>query len=335
MPNDMEPGDGQEGRSLTLSRENAGNMGADVIPLPSQVREFVRASKAENTIRGYQADWKHFCQWCECRGIRPLPATPETVAAYIAECAGHLKVGSIQRRLNAIAEAHKATGMDSPTHAGVVRNTLKGIKRTLGTAPAQKAAALTDDIRAMVDATDASIIGARDRALILLGFAGAFRRSELVRLDFDDCTFGKDGLTVTLRRSKTDQTGEGRKIGIPYGANPDTCPVRTVQAWIEQAGIAGGPLFRSINRHGKIQDGGLSGIDVARVVKKLAERAGLDPAKYAGHSLRSGHCTSAAISGASERSIMNQTGHKSVQMVRRYIRHGNLFRENSAGKLGL
>jgi integrase len=187
----------------------------------------------------------------------------------------------------------------------------------------------------MVDASDAGLIGTRDRALILLGFAGAFRRSELVGLDVEDCVFGKDGLTVTLRRSKTDQTGEGRKIGIPYGSNPDTCPVRNVQAWLEIAGATAGPLFRSINRHGQVQAGRLSGIDVARVVKKLAERAGLDAGKYAGHSLRAGHATAAAIAGASERSIMRQTGHRSVQMVRRYIRDGSLFRENSAGKLGL
>jgi integrase len=156
-----------------------------------------------------------------------------------------------------------------------------------------------------------------------------------VGLSVDDCVFGKDGLTVTLRRSKTDQAGAGRKIGIPYGSNPDTCPVRTVQSWIEQAGILVGLLFRSINRHGQVQAGGLSGNDVARVVKKLAERAGLDASTYAGHSLRAGHATSAAIAGASERSIMAQTGHRSVQMVRRYIRDGSLFRENSAGKLGL
>jgi integrase len=217
----------------------------------------------------------------------------------------------------------------------MVVNTMKGIRRTNGVAPAQKAAALTDDIRTMVDATDAGPIGLRDRALILLGFAGAFRRSELVDLNFADCAFSKDGLTVTLRRSKTDQAGAGRKIGIPYGSNPDTCPVRNVHSWIEQGAISGGPLFRSINRHGQVQPGGLSGIDVARVVKKLADRAGLDSAKYAGHSLRAGHATSAAIAGASERSIMNQTGHRSVQMVRRYIRDGSLFRENSAGKLGL
>lgn len=311
--------------------------GADLVPSPSldQAREFIRASKSENTLRGYLSDWREFCAWCESHGVCPLPAASETVASYIAECAGHLKPGSIQRRLNAIAEAHKAAGLDSPTTAGMVKNVMKGIRRTLGTAPVQKSPTLTDDIRAMVDAADAGLIGARDRALILLGFAGAFRRSELVALDIVDCAFGKDGLTVTLRRSKTDQQAAGRKVGIPYGSNPETCPVRMLQAWIEAAAISAGPVFRSISRHGRVRPGRLSPIDVARVVKKLADRAGLDAAKYAGHSLRAGHATSAAIAGASERSIMNQTGHRSVQMVRRYIRDGSLFRENSAGKLGL
>ena len=308
-----------------------------VQPSPSLDRalEFARLSKAENTLRGYRADWRDFCGWCERNGQRALPAGPETVAAYIAECAEHLKVGSIQRRLNAIAEAHKATGQESPTSAGIVRNTFKGIRRVLGTAAVQKAPAVTADIRAMVDASDAGLIGLRDRALILLGFAGAFRRSEIVGLDVADLAFTRDGLTVTLRRSKTDQEGQGRRIGIPYGSNPETCPVRTVQAWLEQSAIVEGPVFRSISRHGKVQPGRLSPVDVARVVKKLAERAGLDPSKYAGHSLRAGHATSAAAAGASERSIMDQTGHRSVQMVRRYIREGSLFRENSAGKLGL
>ena len=311
--------------------------GADVAPLPAleQVRQFVRASKAQSTLRGYESDWRHFCAWCEANARPSITATPDTVAAYIAGCAASLKPGSIQRRLNAIAEAHKAVGAESPTHAPIVVNTMKGIRRMKGTAPAQKAPTLIDDVRAMIDATDEGLIGARDRAMILLGFAGAFRRSELVGLDVADCAFGKDGLTVTLQRSKVDQNGEGRKIGIPYGSNPETCPVRVVQYWVEQAMITAGPLFRSINRHGQVQVGGLSGIDVARVVKKLALRAGLDAAKYAGHSLRAGHATAAAIAGASERSIMKQTGHRSVQMVRRYIRDGSLFRENSAGKLGL
>src|ERR1700678_4342643 len=146
--------------------------GADIVP-PSldQAREFARHSKAENTLRGYRADWRDFCAWCELHGPSPLPAIPETVASYIAECAGRLKVGSIQRRLNAIAEAHKAVGVDSPTHHAMVINTMKGIRRTKGTAPAQKAPTLTDDIRAMVDATDIGLIGTRDSALLLLGFA--------------------------------------------------------------------------------------------------------------------------------------------------------------------
>jgi site-specific recombinase XerD len=305
------------------------------LPLTEQVREFIRASKAENTLRGYKSDWRNFCAWCELCNLGALPAAPETVASYIAESAGRLKVGSIQRSLNAITEAHKAVGLESPTHAGIVRNTMKGIRRTKGTAQVQKAPTLTDDIRAMIDQTDAGLIGNRDRALILLGFAGAFRRSEVVAFEVEDCSFGKDGLTVMLRRSKVDQVGAGRKVGIPYGSNPETCPVRVLQTWIEQAALTTGPLFRSINRHGQVQRRRLSGIDVARIVKKLVNRAGLDATKYAGHSLRAGHATSAAIAGASERSIMNQTGHKSVQMVRRYIREGSLFRENSAGKLGL
>jgi site-specific recombinase XerD len=311
--------------------------GTDLVPSPllDRAREFVRHSKAENTLRGYRADWMAFCSWCESSGLCPLPASPEVVASFIADCTGHLKVGSIQRRLNAITEAHRAVGLDSPTSSGIVRNTLKGIRRTLGSASVQKAPTLTEDIRAMVSAADAGLIGLRDRALILLGFAGAFRRSELVTLDLADCAFTKDGLTIALRRSKTDQDGQGRKIGIPYGANPETCPVRVLQSWTDLAGITDGPLFHSLNRHGQVQPGRLSGLDVARVVKKLAKRAGLDAAKYAGHSLRAGHATSAAIAGASERSIMNQTGHRSVQMVRRYIRDGNLFRDNSAGRLGL
>jgi len=313
-----------------------GEMGADLVP-PSleRARDFARQSKAKNTLRGYRADWKDFCAWCERNGATAIPAMPETVAAYIADCASHLKVGSISRRLNAIAEAHKATGLDSPTSSGIVRNTFKGIKRTLGTAVTQKSPTLIEDVRAMIAATDEGLIGLRDRALILLGFAGAFRRSELVSLAVTDLSFTRDGLTVTLRRSKTDQEGAGRNVGIPYGSNPDTCPVRTMQAWIEEASITSGPLFRSVSRHGNVQSSGLSPGDIARVVKKLAERAGLDSKKYAGHSLRAGHATSAAIAGASERSILNQTGHRSVQMLRRYIRDGNLFRDNSGGKLGL
>jgi site-specific recombinase XerD len=163
-------------------------LGADAVPSPplDRVREFIRASKAANTLRGYQSDWRQFCQWCDAHALQPLPASAETVAAFIAASAAHLKVGSVQRRLNAIAEAHKAVGLDTPTHSPLVVNTMKGIRRTRGAAPAQKSAALTDDIRAMIGTTDAGLIGLRDRALVLLGFAGAFRRSELVGLMVGD-----------------------------------------------------------------------------------------------------------------------------------------------------
>jgi site-specific recombinase XerD len=269
------------------------DVGADIAPSPSmeQAREFIRASKADSTLRGYKSDWRHFCNWSQERSLCPLPASPEAVASYIAECAGHLKVGSIQRRLNAIAEAHKAVGLESPTAAGIVKNTLKGIKRTLGTAAVQKAPALTDDVRAMVGMADCGLIGLRDRALILLGFAGAFRRSEVVSLDVSDLDFGRDGLAITLRRSKTDQEGQCRKVGIPYGSNPETCPVRILHSWLEATGIASGPVFRAINRHGQVRQSRLAPAEVARIVKKLALRAGLDPTNYAGHSLRAGHAT--------------------------------------------
>jgi site-specific recombinase XerC len=199
----------------------------DSVPIAPTGPGVYPASKAESTIRGYRADWRDFCGWCEARGLNPLPASPETVASYIADCAGRLKVGTVQRRINAIAEAHKAVGLESPTHHAMVTNTMKGIRRMLGTASVQKAPAVTDDIRAMVDATDMALIGARDRALVLLGFAGAFRRSELVELDVEDCTFGKDGLTVTLRRSKTDQERQGRKIGT-FGRPQVLCQRGTV-----------------------------------------------------------------------------------------------------------
>jgi integrase len=194
---------------------------------------------------------------------------------------------------------------------------------------------LTDDIRAMVAATPQSFLGTWDRALLLVGFAGAFRRSELVALDREDVEVTREGLVVTLRRSKTDQDGAGRRVAIPYGTNPETCPVRALESWLAATGIDAGALFRPVNRHGHMQPGRLSGFAVALVVKRYAAAARLDPAKYAGHSLRAGLATAAAIGGAPERSIMNQTGHRSTAMVRRYIRDGNLFRENAAAKCGL
>jgi integrase len=187
----------------------------------------------------------------------------------------------------------------------------------------------------MVTSLPDNLLGIRDRALLLIGFAGGFRRSELVALNVEDLEFKREGLVVTIRKSKTDQEGIGRKIGIPYGSNCDTCPVRSLQLWLEEGAITEGSVFRSVNRHGHVQEGCLSDKAVALVVKRCAESAGLDSSKYSGHSLRAGMATSAAMNGASERQIMKQTGHRSEAMVRRYIREGSLFNDNVSGNLGL
>jgi len=302
-----------------------------------RAREYVHHSKASNTIRAYRSDWRHFVAWCMAHSLASLPAAPETVSLYLAQFGGLLKAATLQRRLAAIAKAHQAAGLESPAsmkHASV-SEVWKGIKRTHGTAQDCKAAVLTKDLRAMLRMLPGGLLGVRDRALLLIGFAGAFRRSELVALKVEDCEFTTDGLVITLRRSKTDQEGEGRKVGIPYGSHPETCPVRSLRAWLEAYCITAGPLFRPVNRHGRMGSRALSADAIALVVKRYAKAAGFDGASYAGHSLRAGLATSAAAAGVSERAIMNQTGHRSTAMVRRYIRDGSLFTENAAASVGL
>jgi integrase len=303
--------------------------------LTEHAQEFVDASKAANTLRAYKADWQDFERWCSERSVCSLPATPKTVALYLTDLSGTHKPATLTRRVSAISQAHQIAGLETPTKSSQVRLVLAGIKRTKGTAQAAKTPVLVYDLRRMISRLSESLIGRRDRALLLIGFAGAFRRSELVGLNREDVDITRDGLVVTLRRSKTDQDGAGRKLGIPYGSNPLTCPVRAFQDWVEQSGIGQGPLFRSINRHGKMASARLSTNAVADIVKRHAGVVGLNADEFSGHSLRAGLATSAAMAGASERSIMNQTGHRSVNMVRRYIRDGSLFRENAVAVVGL
>ena len=253
----------------------------------------------------------------------------------MTDLAATLKTATITRRISAISQAHQIAGFESPTQTTEVRLVLAGIRRSKGTAQAAKTPVLVDDLRRMIAELPGNLLGVRDRALLLIGFSGGFRRSELVALDVADIAVTREGLVVTIRRSKTDQEAEGRKIGIPYGSNPDTCPVRALQDWLERSAITDGPLFRPVNRHGKMASMRLSSAAVADIVKRYAAAVGLDAAEFSGHSLRSGLATSAAMAGASERSIMNQTGHRSHAMVRRYIRDGSLFRENAASVVGL
>jgi site-specific recombinase XerD len=248
-----------------------------------RAREYIHQAKAASTVRAYRSDWRHFVAWSTTHGVVSLPAAPQTVGLYLAEFGGLLKPSTLQRRLAAIAKAHQAAGHESPAsmkHAAV-SEVWKGIKRTHGTAQAGKTAVLTKDLRAMLRTLRGGLLGVRDRALLLIGFSGAFRRSELVALLVEDCEFTADGLVVTLRRSKTDQEGEGRKIGVPYGSNLETCPVRSLRAYLEASGITTGPLFRPINRHGRLGARALAPEGVALVVKRYAAAAGFDENRYA------------------------------------------------------
>lgn len=305
------------------------------VDVTSKANEYMAAAKSANTLIAYRKDWQDFEQFCVLAGLNSLPASPDTVVAYLVALADTHKVSTLERRIASISQAHQAAGFNSPTSDMAVRVLMQGIRREKGTAPECKAPAVTADIKAMVSTLPDGLLGIRDRALLLVGFAGGFRRSELVALDVENLEFKREGLVINLRRSKTDQEGQGRKVAIPYGSNCDTCPVRSLQLWLEASGISSGPVFRSVNRHGKLQANRLSDKAVALVVKRTAEAAGLDSSKYSGHSLRAGMATSAAAAGVSERAIMNQTGHRSQAMVRRYIREGNLFNDNAAARLGL
>ncbi|MBI3129501.1 MAG: site-specific integrase [Candidatus Tectomicrobia bacterium] len=290
-------------------------------------RRYAEASRAESTKRAYRADWRAFAAWAEARGLSPLPASPGAVCAFLAhEAERGRKVSTIERRLAAIALAHRAAGLESPTRDEAVRTTLKGIRREKGAAPRQKRAADADVIRELVRLCDTSTLrGLRDRALLLLGFAGAFRRSELAGLEAGDVEFREDGnLWVHLRRSKTDQEGQGR--GVPIVRGRFFCPVGALRAWLAGAGIASGPVFRRLGKGGKVQAGALSGHSIGKAVKRYAERAGLRAEDFGGHSLRAGFVTAAAEAGKDVWAIMDVSRHRSVQTVRAYVRRADAFK---------
>lgn len=305
-------------------------------PLVDAARSYLDAAQAPRTRAAYGAQWRHFTSWCRAHGLTSLPAAPGTVALYLSARAREgRKVATLAQALSAINQAHQLSAHPLPGASASVRETFKGIRRTHGVAPAQKAPLALDQLRAMMRTLDdapSPIIAARDRAILLVGFAGAFRRSELVALHLDDVRRSPDGLIITLRRSKTDQEGRGRSIGIPNGRAPATCPVRSVERWLAAAQLDEGVLFRSVDRHGRI-GGALSGRDVARIVQRRAAAAGLDPHAFAAHSLRAGLATAAAQAGKSVQAIMKTTGHRSVAMVHKYIREAELFRDNAVDGL--
>lgn len=295
--------------------------------LTEAVSMYAKASMSENTRRAYRADLADFLCWGGC-----IPASSEMVAQYLADRAQVLSPHTLARRLVALAQAHQLQLLPNPCCAEIVRRTMRGIRRVKGVAQRRVEPLLREDLLSIVQAIPESLHGRRNRALLMVGFAGAFRRSELVAMCVADVRFVKEGMTILLPRSKTDQEGQGRVVAIPF-ARSVLCPVKSLRDWLTSAQIARGLLFRRIDSRGRIGDRSISGSGIALVIKKYVALAGLDPSRFSGHSLRAGLVTSAAQSGVSGWKIRQQTGHKSDAMVQRYIRDADLFKDNASGKL--
>lgn len=304
------------------------------VTVVQRAQQYAGESRATNTRRAYKADWRDFESWCVEQSRGAIPASSGTVALYITSIADRGRaVSTIERRLATISQAHQLAGHPSPTKDAAVREVLKGIRRVHGCAPSRKKAVTVAEMRGLVATCDSSPQGRRDRALLLVGFLAGLRRSELVALEREDIQIEDEGLRIRIRKSKTDQDSEGREVGVPVGTRAETCPVLALTAWLQISGIIQGPVFQSLRRGGRPTGCGLSGNAVACLIKERAMQAGLDPEKFAGHSLRSGFCTSAARCGASEREIARTTGHRSLRILRVYIQAGNLFEENAAKRI--
>jgi site-specific recombinase XerD len=293
--------------------------------------ELGREEKAQATRRAYASDFRIFQAWCRDRGVGALPATAETIAAFLAhDVETGTRPSTLGRRIAAIRYAHKLSGQPVPTDDERVKATMRGIRRSFGIAPNRKAPATAERVISMALAAGDDMKGVRDRALLLFGFAGAFRRSELVALNCEDLEETEQGYKVRIRHSKTDQEGAGQTIAVVRGSV--ACPVASLQAWLAAAGITSGAIFRSVRKGGTV-GGRLTAQSVADIVKTYAERVGLDPGLFAGHSLRAGFLTSAAKRGASIFKMMDQSRHRSVETVRGYVRDAEIFKEHAGAGL--
>jgi integrase len=305
--------------------------------------QYMEQAKAAATRRAYSSDWRHFAGWCHANGLESLPATPSTVALYLTSLAKPRenerprKAATITRRLTSINAAHKEKGLDSPATMNhrLVADTLHGIRRNLGVAQTRKKPLTRDRIVKLLGALEGPIAGARDKAILLTGFSGSLRRSELAALKVEDVTWHRKGITLSIPRSKTDQEGEGREVEILFGEHDLTCPVMALENWLKISGVKSGKIFRRVGQHGNVGDD-LDKDSIGRIVKRLVRRAKLaNPESYGGHSLRAGFVSEAYANGASTRQIMKQTGHKSIAMVHRYAREDQKDRQAAASKLGL
>ena len=293
----------------------------DVKSLEIETLKNLKNSKANNTLRAYQSDFRDFTAFCSKNGFSSMPTQPKILALYITHLSKSSKFSTLKRRIASISVIHKLKGHYLDTKHPIIMENLHGIKRTLGSRQKAKKPILINDLKLIINVIDKEKI--RDKALILIGFAGGFRRSELVNIYYEDVEFVPEGVKILIKRSKTDQSGEGTIKAIPYFDNQEFCPVIALKNYINDK-------FTN-NFERKIFE--ISDKSVALIIKKYADKAGLDSSKYAGHSLRSGFATTAAEFGAEERNIMAMTGHKTTQMVRRYIHEANLFKNNALNKI--
>jgi len=296
----------------------------DVKSLELETLKNLKSSKAPNTLRAYKADYKDFASFCIKNGMKPMPSEPKIISLYLTHLSKSSKFSTLKRRLASISVIHRLSGHYIDVKHPMITENLMGIKRIKGSYQKAKKPILINDLKLIINVIDKDKnenSKLKNRALILIGFAGGFRRSELVAIDYEDVDFVPEGVKIFVKRSKTDQSGEGMTKGIPYFTNQNYCPVISLKNWLEKSKI----------KFGKIFD--ISDKSVALTIKKYVEAAGLDPNKYSGHSLRSGFATSTAELGAEERSIMAMTGHKTTQIVRRYIQEANLFKNNALNKI--
>jgi site-specific recombinase XerD len=314
------------------------NLVTDIKALQEETLKNLQNSKAKNTVRAYKSDFKDFGLFCVKNGFKTLPSDPKIVSLYLTYLSTkNIKLSTIKRRLVSIGVIHKMKGHYLDTKHPIIIENLMGIKRRKGIVQKGKKPILINNLKIIIDVINQQKIEdikkLRDKSIILIGFSGGFRRNEIVSLDVEDLDFVFEGLKITVRRSKTDQFGEGLTKGLPYFENKIYCPVTTLQRWLNVSKIKKGPLFRRFSKGSKLTSNRLTDQTVALIIKQYLNFAGVNSSNYSGHSLRSGFATSAAEAGAEERSIMAMTGHKSTEMVRRYIKEANLFKNNALNKL--
>ncbi len=309
----------------------------DIKSLHEETINNLKSSKANNTLRAYKSDFKDFLAFCAKHGLNSLPTEPKIVSLYLTHLSKTSKISTLRRRLVSIAMIHKLKGHYLDTKHPIIIENLMGIKRVKGSIQKGKKPILINHLKLIINAINEQNIDeikkTRDKTIILVGFGGGFRRSELTSIDHDDLEFVPEGVKISIKKSKTDQFGEGMTKGLPYFNKEEYCPVTNLKKWLELSNIKSGAIFRRFIKGSILKNDRLTDQSVVLIIKDYLKLAGIENTNYSGHSLRSGFATVAAESGADERSIMAMTGHKTTQMVRRYIREANIFKNNALNKI--